>query len=109
MVDAEVPFATTDVGLALTVELPAFGVPAVTVMLVLTADVREPSVAVNVYVPTLLMMHPPNVATPAEAALLSPPVHVSVAPPGVVSASEIVEVSVVTGSPPASSTVTAGD
>ena len=73
----------------------------------LTAEVSEPSLAVNVYVPTRSMLHDEYVATPSSAST-GLVVHVSVAPPGVVSASVTELVSVVTVLPPASSTATTG-
>ena len=81
--------------------------PTVIVMLELTADVKAPSVAVNVYVPATSILHPANVATPATA-VFGLAVQVNVAPAGVVSVNVTGLVLPVTVLPAASCTVTTG-
>jgi hypothetical protein len=80
--------------------------PKVIVSELLTAVVKEPSAAVNVYVPTGLMLQPANVATPATA-FFGFVVQTS-APDGLVIVNVTALTSVVTVLPPASWIVTTG-
>lgn len=77
------------------------------VRLLLVAAVSPVAVAVNVYVPVLLILQPAKLSTPATAAF-GFVVQVRVAPAGVVIVRVIDAVLVVTVLPPASWTVTAG-
>jgi hypothetical protein len=85
-------------------------VPTPTVNEALVAEVRGLEVAERVYVPGLSIEQPVNVADPAEALFVSPPVQVRIAPVGFDASARMIEaVLLATVLPALSSTVTTGE
>src|SRR5450759_3182814 len=93
--------------LAAVVNASLAGAPAVMVMLLLTVEVSDPSVALSLQVPALSMAQPVNLAIPVTAGV-GLVAQVKVAPAGVVKVSVTELVSVVVVFPAASLMVTTG-
>jgi hypothetical protein len=104
IVEVVEPSATTEAGLAFTVEIDVLAAAGFTVKLLLVAPIGVPSVADSVYDPLLVGTRFENVATPFTAATLNvdPPLKT----PPLLIAIATVEESVVTTLPLASCTCT---